>query len=48
MSLTAMAIVAQTIKHVQSDADYDDDNLSVVMDPPIDDSYELSITFDSQ
>jgi hypothetical protein len=43
-----MTIAARTIKHVQIDANYDDDNIGVVMDPPVDDSYELPITFDSQ
>lgn len=48
MALSAKAIVTQTLNTLQSDYDNDDGSVSLIMDPPEDDGYELPVTFDSQ
>jgi hypothetical protein len=48
MTLSAKAIVTQTLDILQSDYDNDDSSVSLIMDPLVDDGYELSVTFDSQ
>ena len=47
MALTAKALVNQTLSILQSDSNDSDDNLTSVMDPPIDHYNELPVTFDS-